>query len=79
MIRVACMALRHRIKAGRPNKAGNAFVGGGQDVASDVLKAVIDYVGDGNVSTVTVDGVPSWRISVWRVKEGDDGEGGSHD
>lgn len=64
MIRVACTALLKRIKAGHPNKDGHSFRGGGEDVTSDVLKAVIEYVEPGHIVTVNVDGVPAYEIEV---------------
>jgi hypothetical protein len=67
MIRIACTALAKRIKAGRPNKEGTAFVGHPQDVTSDVLKAVSEFVGIGNIVTVEADGVPVFEIEVRAV------------
>jgi hypothetical protein len=64
MIRIACMALSKRIHAGRPNKAGTTFVGGGQDVTSDTLKAIIEFIGVGQTHEVTVDGKPKYEITV---------------
>lgn len=64
MIRVACTALMKRITAGHPNKDGKSFRGGGEDVTSDVLKAVIEYVEPGHVVTVNVNGMPAYEIEV---------------
>ncbi|CAE6899696.1 hypothetical protein [Paraburkholderia domus] len=64
MIRVACTALLKRIKAGRPNKAGNSFIGGGDDVTSDCIKAIIEFVGVGGIHEVTVNGKPMYEIEV---------------
>ncbi|SMG09855.1 DUF7446 family protein [Paraburkholderia susongensis] len=64
MVRVACMALHRRIKAGRPNKAGDSFIGGGQDVTSDCIKAIIEFVGVGGTHEVTVDGRPMYEIEI---------------
>jgi hypothetical protein len=68
-IRIACTALGNRIKAGRPNKAGTAFIGEPQDVTSDCLKAVIEKVGVGFVETISVDDVPTYEIEVRRVSD----------
>lgn len=70
MIRIACAALSGRIFAGKPNKAGNAFLSGKQDVTSDVLKAVIDKIGAGNIEVISVDNVPVYEIEV-RLAEPD--------
>lgn len=64
MIRVACTALLKRIKAGRPNKAGNSFIGGGDDVTSDCIKAIIEFVGVGGIHEVTVNGKLMYEIEV---------------
>lgn len=74
MIRIACMALHRRIKAGRPNKAGDAFIGGGQDVTSDCVKAIIEFVGVGGTHEVTVDGVTKYEIEI-RALSASDSEG----
>jgi hypothetical protein len=68
-IRIACMALSKRIHAGRPNKAGNSFIGGGQDVTSDVIKAVIEFVGVGGTHEITVDGKPLYEIEIRAVAQ----------
>lgn len=68
MIRVALMAMSHRIHAGNPDKHGKTFKGGGQDVTSDVLKAIIEYIGVGNTHTVQSDGVPVFEITIAAVK-----------
>jgi len=67
VIRIACTALLKRIKAGRPNKDGTAFIGGGEDVTSDCLKAVIEFIGAGQTQIVTSNGVPAFEISVREV------------
>jgi uncharacterized protein GlcG (DUF336 family) len=64
MIRIACTALARRIKAGHPNKDGLSFRGGGVDVTSDCVKAIIGYVGVGGTHEVTVDGKPVFEISI---------------
>lgn len=70
MIRIALTALGHRIVAGRPTKDGTALIGGGEDVTSDALKAVIEFIGIGETHVVTVDGKPMLTISVQPVEEG---------
>lgn len=67
MIRVAMMGLSRRIHAGNPAKDGLTFKGGGQDVTSDVVKAIIEFVGVGGTHEVTVDGVPLYEISIRAV------------
>lgn len=70
MIRVACMALSKRIKAGTPNKDGHSFRSGGQDVTSDCIKAIIEFVGEGGTHEVSVDGAPMYEIEVRRISRG---------
>lgn len=65
---IATAALSRRIYAGRLNKAKTAFTDGKQDVTSDVLKAIIDKVGPGNVEIIHVDGKPRFEIEVREVK-----------
>ena len=67
MLRIATAALSGRIYAGRPSKDNTHFVGNKTDVTSDVLKAIIDKVGPGNVITVEADGVPAFEIEVRRL------------
>jgi len=64
MTRVACSGVIKRILAGTPNKDGWSFRGGGQDVTSDVLKAVKEFVGVGCTQVVTEDGKPVFEIEV---------------
>lgn len=64
MIRIACTAIGKRINAGRINNAGTAFVGEPVDVTSDCLKAVIDKIGVGNTERLTINGVPTYEITV---------------
>ena len=73
-ITVACAAISKKIYAGKVNKAGTEFLDGKQDVTSDVLKAVIEKVGPGNIITVEVDGVPVWEIQVKRVGGAEDSQ-----
>jgi hypothetical protein len=67
VIRIACTALQKRIVAGQPNKDHLTLRGGGQDVTSDVLKAVIEFIGVGCTKPVTKNGVPVFEISVRAV------------
>lgn len=67
-IRVACTAIGKRINAGRVNKAGDSFIGNPVDVTSDVIGAVIQKIGAGNVITVTENGQPAYEIEVRDVR-----------
>jgi FMN-dependent NADH-azoreductase len=69
MIRIACTALAKRIMAGRISKNGIEFIGKPQDVTSDALKAVIEFIGINETHVVTVDGKPMFEISVHQVEE----------
>lgn len=64
-IRIATAALSRRIFAGRLNKAGDALLCR-VDVTIDVLKAIIDKIGEGNTEVITENGVPVWEIEVRR-------------
>lgn len=64
MIRVGCTALTKRIVAGKPTKDGLSLQGGGEDVTSDVLKAVIDFIGANRKHVITADGKPVFEISI---------------
>jgi hypothetical protein len=66
-LRVQCSPLTQTIYAGRINKAGDAWSGEKTDVTSDVLGAVIQKVGVGNVITVNANGVPAYEIEVRAV------------
>lgn len=68
-IRIACTAITKRINAGRLNKAGDSFVGDPKDVTGECLKAVIDFVGVGQSSVVTENGVPKYEIEVRLISE----------
>jgi hypothetical protein len=67
MIRVACTALLKRIMAGHPNKDGIALKGGGQDVTSDCLKAIIEFVEPGKIVVVNENGTPAYEIEVRKI------------
>lgn len=66
MQRIACSAMG-TIFLGRIGADQCSFIGKKTDVTSDCLKAVIEYVGDGEIATVHVDGKPAWTIEVHRV------------
>jgi len=68
-LRVQCSPLTGTIYAGRINKGGTAWAGNKTDVTSDVLGAVIQKVGAGNVITVNVNGKPSFEIEVRAITE----------
>lgn len=71
-LRIACAANivgpMPRIKAGYPSADGWSFKGEPKDVTSDVLKAVIEYVGPGFVAPVHVDGKVKYEIEVRKIK-----------
>lgn len=73
-IRVATAVLSNRIFAGRPTKDGKGLKEPRYDVTSDVLRAVIDHIGVGYESTVHVDGMPAFKISVTAVPQATDGQ-----
>lgn len=68
MIRIACTALATRIFAGRVSKDGLSFAGETQDVTSDCLKAMIEFVGIDGTAKVHVDGAPKYEISVREIR-----------
>jgi hypothetical protein len=63
-LRVQVSPLTNLIYVGRINKAGDAWSGEKTDVTSDVLGAVIQKIGVGNVITVNANGVPAYEIEV---------------
>ena len=73
-MRIACTGVMPRIKAGRPSKDGSCFVGNPTDVTSDCLKAVIEFVGVGHCTTVHVNGLPAYEITVNKVAAQSTGE-----
>ncbi len=68
-IRIAKSAVGGQIYAGRINKAGDAFTGEKTDVTSDVLKAVVEYVGPDKELIVFVAGQPKYAIRVTEIKD----------
>lgn len=68
-LRVQCSPFTEIIYAGRINKAGTAWAGEKTDVTSDVLGAVIQKVGAGNIITVNQNGKPAFEIEVRAIAE----------
>lgn len=66
-IRVGCSPLTGTIFAGRLDKAGRLWSGAKFDVTNDVLGAVIQKVGAGNILTISEDGKPAFEIEVRAV------------
>jgi len=69
MIRIACSAVTRRIKAGRVTKDGWSFIGEPKDVTTDVLKAVIEFIGIDHEQVIIVDGKPTYKITVTAIEE----------
>lgn len=67
-LRVACSPLTGTIYAGRVNKAGTAWSGEKHDVTSDVIGAVIEKVGAGNIITVHENGRAAYEIEVRAIQ-----------
>lgn len=68
-LRVACSALTSTIYVGQVEKDGMTFKDGKEDVTSDVLKAVVDFVGPGTSKVIRSDGKPKYKITVEEIKE----------
>lgn len=68
-LRIQCSPLTGTIYAGRTNKARTAWAGQKTDVTSDVLGAVIQKVGAGNIIAVNMNGKPAYEIEVREVKD----------
>lgn len=66
-LRIQCSPITGTIYAGRTNKTGDAWAGEKVDVTSDVLGAVIQKVGAGNIITVNVNGKPGYEIEVREI------------
>lgn len=64
MIRLGCTALGRRIVAFKTGRDNTTPIGNKEDVTSDALKALIDFIGIGETHIVTVDGKPVFSISV---------------
>jgi hypothetical protein len=69
VIRIACTALTRRIMAGRVTKDNLSFTGDPQDVTSDCLKAVVEFIGVGYEGVVAIDGKPVYEITVKAIEE----------
>lgn len=67
-LRVACSPLTNNIYAGRANKDATAWSGEKHDVTSDVIGAIIQYVGAGNVISVNENGQPAYEITVRDIR-----------
>ena len=63
-LRIGCSPLTGTIFAGHVLKDGVTWSANKTDVTSDVLKAVIDKIGVGNTSVITVAGKPAFEISI---------------
>jgi len=66
--RIAC-SVNNRIMLGNVSPSGIDFIGTPKNVTSDCLKAIIEFVGVGNETTVTSAGKPAFVITVKAVKE----------
>lgn len=73
-LRIQCSPITGTIYAGRINKAGDAWAGKKTDVTSDVLGAIIQKIGAGNIITVNENGVPAFEIEVRDVRPTSQGE-----
>jgi len=60
-------ALSNQIFVGRLCKDGRTWKEGKQDVTSDVLRSIIQYVEPGHEITVNAGGVPKYRIRVTEI------------
>lgn len=63
-LRIATSCLGDCIFAGRVKKSGAEWCEGKQDVTSDVLKAVVDFVKPGHTMTINVNGSARYEITV---------------
>lgn len=68
-LRIQCSPITATIYAGKVNKAGTAWSGEKVDVTSDVLGAVIQKIGAGNIITVNENGVPAFEIEVRDIRQ----------
>jgi hypothetical protein len=67
-LRVACSPLTGTIYAGRVRNNESVWQGEKYDVTSDVIGAIIHYVGTGNVISVNENGSPAFEIEVRAIK-----------
>jgi hypothetical protein len=72
-LHVATVGPLPRICCGYINKAGDAFLSGKTDVTSDVLKAVVEYIGVGQEAQVKANGAVRYVIRVVEVEPRFDG------
>jgi hypothetical protein len=70
-LRVACGALGG-IYAGKVKANGVEWCEGKEDVTSDVLRAIIEYVEPGYEMDVNVNGEPKYRIAVTEISKAKD-------
>lgn len=82
-IRLGFSPVSRRIYAGRMGADGETMRDDCEDVTSDVLGNVIEYVGVGRSRRIVADGVPSYEISVRVLPPApaltSSGEGPTHD
>lgn len=69
---VGMAALSNQIFVGRLRKDGKTWKEGKQDVTSDVLQSIIQFVEPGHELTVNVDGVPKYPIRVTEISSEND-------
>ena len=66
--RIGCSPLTNIIYAGKVNKDGQTWRSGTQqDVTSDVIQAIIHYVGIDKQLNVTLDGKPRYTILIKEI------------
>lgn len=65
---VGMAALSNQIFVGRLSKDGRTWKNGKQDVTSDVLQSVIQFVGVDKEIVVNVGGKPKYRIRVTDIE-----------
>ena len=63
-LRVQTSPLSNKIYVGRINKQGDAWSGEPQEVTSDVLGSIIQYIGVNKTVTVNENGKPKYSIEV---------------
>lgn len=68
-LRVKVSPLTNIIYAGSLIKNGTLWGANQTDVTSDVIGAIINYVGDDQKITVNKDSKPAYEISVRKIKE----------
>lgn len=63
-LRLATAALSNNIYAGYPTRDGKGLREPRHDVTSDAVKAIIEHVGVGKSKVITIDGNPTYEISI---------------